>query len=338
MKNFMHKLLFFSLLLLICSSCSTSQSKSVKHSFNLDKILSKIPLCDQEKLETLFHHMMTGDYFACTLFGNKPMTFQEFHDDPWKMSSYCMVCPYYYHYMDEGWKTWTKYRSFFPSSKFIFAKIPSKVGYEFIILINKEAFRKMFDANKDIFEQGFGPQVTVEQVLHDFEEGQKPFSQVLNEHEGLVGLVLGYGRKGSLSVFMDAALRFQIMRKSLHPLAPPCEHEKLASKAARNTVKLREKTLFHKGVKWHQLNYFQIADVEDPYEVLNKNKEKEVIFGPAWQERIVDILPPNFFSIKGSEELARLRQEYGETMQTAREIFKTKSFLIGFLEQYCKQR
>lgn len=335
--DFMHKLLIFLFLWFICLSCSTSQSESIKYDFNLNKQLSNIPPCDQQKLEILFHHMMTGDYFACTLFGNKPMTFQEFHDDPWKMPSACMVCPYYYHYMDEGWKTWMKYRSFFPSSKFIFAKIPSKVGYEFIILINKAAFKKMFDANKDVFEQGIGPQVTVDQVLHDFEEGVKTFSQVLSEHEGLVGLTLGYGREGSLSVFMDAALRFQIMRRNLHPLAPQCEHEKLKSKAAQNTIKLREKTLFRKGVKWHQLNYFQIADVEDPYEEVNKCKEREEIFGPSWQEKIVDILPPNFFSIKGSKELTQLRKEYSEAMQTARETFKTKSFLRGFLEQYCKQ-
>jgi hypothetical protein len=236
--------------------------------------------------------------------------------------------------MDEGWQTWTKYQSLFPSKKFIFTKIPSKVGYEFIILINKEAFEIIFDENKDIFEQAFGPWVTAEQVLHDFEMGNKNFSQVLNEHEGLIGLVLGYGREGSLAAFYDAALKFQILRKSLHPLTPPFEHAKL-SKASQNTMKLREKALCHKGVQWHQLNYFQVTDVKDPYEELNKNKAKEEIFGPAWQERIVEILPPNFFSIKGSEELTFLREDYGEAMQKARETFKNKSFLRGFLEQYC---
>lgn len=325
------KYIFF-LFLFLLIGCQSQQKVT-----SFDKQISKIPKEDQEKLEILFHFMMTGDYFACTLFGNKPMTFQEFHDDPWKMSSFCMVCPYYHYYIDEGWKTWVKYKSFFPSQKFIFSKIPSKVGFEFIILINKEAFRKLFEANKDIFEQGLGPEVTVDQVLYDFEKGEKNFSKLLNEHEGLVGLVLGYGREGSSSVFMDTALTFQIMRKSLHPLTPPCEHQKLMSKATQNTLKLKEKSFFRKGVKWHQLNYFQTADVEDPYEELNKNKEKEEIFCPSWEERFVNILPPNFFGIKGSEELANLRKEYGKAMQKARDTFKTKSFLVGFLEEYCKQ-
>lgn len=321
---------FFLLILVI--GCHGLRKKT-----SVEEQLSRIPLEDQKKLETLFHHMMTGDYFACTLFGNKPMTFQEFFEDPWKLPSAGMCNPYCFFYLEEGWQTWVKYKKQFPSSQFIFTKIPSKVGYEFIILINKVVFKKMFDENRDVFEQGLGPQVTVEQVLHDFEEGKKTFSQVLNEHEGLVGLVLGYGREGSLSVFMDDTLRFQIMRKSLHPLTPPCEHEGLVSKATQNTIKLREKTLSRRGVKWHQLTYFQIKDVEDPYEELNKNKNSEEIFYPSWQERIVHILPPNFFSIKGSEELVCLRKEYGEAMQKARETFKTKSFLRGFLEQYCKQ-
>jgi hypothetical protein len=318
-------------LLILVAGCHEMQKKTF-----VEEQLSQVPLEDQKKLEILFHYMMTGDYFACTLFGNKPMTFQEFFEDPWKLPSVGMFNPYCFFYLEEGWQTWVNYKRLFPSSQFIFKKIPSKVGYEFIILINKVAFKKIFDENRDIFEQALGSQVTVEKVLHDFEKGQKTFSQVLNEHEGLVGLVLGYGREGSLLVFRDVALKKQIMKRSLHPLTPSCEHKRLASKATQNTIKLKEKSLFRRGVKWHQLTYFQIKDVEDPYEELNKNKDSEEIFYPSWHERFVHILPPNFFSIRDSEELKHLRKEYDEAMQKARETFKTKSFLRGFLEQYCK--
>lgn len=303
----------------------------------LEQQLSTIPPCDQQKLERFFHRMMTGDYFASTLFGNKPLTFQEFHEDPWKMSSYWMICPYHNYLMDEGWETWTKHKSLFLSSKFIFSKIPTKSDYEFIILINKVAFKKMFEENRDVFEQALGPQITVEQILNDFEEGKKTFDQILNEHVGLWGLVLGYGRGGSLLVFKDSALRLQIIKRSLYPLAPRCEHEKIASKGMQNAIKFSELNYSRQGVQWHRLTYFQMEDVEDPYDELNKSKNLSEIFCPSWEEQIVDILPPNFYSIKGSEELANLRKEYGEAMQIARETFKTKSFLVGFLEQYCKQ-
>jgi len=298
--------------------------------------LKSIPHGDQKKLETLFHHMMTGDYFACTLFGDKPMTFQEFHDDPWKMSSQCMVCPYHHYYLDEGWQTWNKYRSLFPSEKFIFTKIPSKSGYKFIILINKEAFEKVFEENRDIFEQALAPSITCQQILQDFEAGRKTFSEILNDHEGLVGIVLGYGREGSLFVFRDTILSSQILKKSLHPLAPPCAHEKLVSKGMQNHIKMREKRLSRHGIKWHQLAS-QSEDVEDPYEELNQREQIAEIFYPAWQENFVDVLPPNFFSIKNSEEKEQLSKNYAVAMQLSRQIFKEKSFLVGFLEQYCKK-
>ncbi|NGX54836.1 MAG: hypothetical protein KR126chlam2_00456 [Chlamydiae bacterium] len=318
-------------ILFILSSCYSPDQKII----SLEEQLSKIPVEDQQKLETLFHHMMTGDYFACTLFGNKPMTFQEFHDDPWKLSSHCMACPLYHFYMEEGWKTWVKYRALFPSKNFIFAKIPSKGGYEFIILINRGVFEKMFDANRDIFQQALGSQITAEKIFHDYEEGQVTFGEVLNDHEGLVGLVLGYGREASLCAYRDESVTTQILRKSLHPLSPSNVHDKLPNEV-RLGLTLRAHRLCRKGTLWHQLPCFHVEDAEDPYEELKKNQQMGSFFHPPLQELIVDILPPNFFCIKNAEETDTLKKEYGHAMHVARESFKTKSFLRGFLEQYLK--
>ena len=67
-----------------------------------------------------------------------------------------MVNPYNHFFLDEGWKTWIKYQQIFPSQRFIFTKIPSKGGYEFLILINKTAFKKIFEKNRDLFETSLG--------------------------------------------------------------------------------------------------------------------------------------------------------------------------------------
>ncbi len=135
-------------LLIHAAGCHSLHKKT-----SFEEPLSKIPIEDQQKLETLFHQMMTGDYFACTLFGNKPLTFQEFFEDPWKLPAAGMFYPHGFFYLEQGWNTWIKYQNQFPSSRFIFKKIPSKVGYEFIILINKLAFSKLFDENKDILKK-----------------------------------------------------------------------------------------------------------------------------------------------------------------------------------------
>lgn len=321
-----------SFFLLIFVGCSQNPSK-MDH---LEERISKIPSADQQKLETLFQRMMTGDYFACTLFGNKPMTFQEFHDDPWKLSSYAMVNPYNHFYLDEGWKTWVKYRDFFPSERFIFTKLPSILdGYDLLLLINKAAFKNMFNANRDLFEEALGSNITAEKIFQNFEGKQKTFDQVLNSHEGLVGLVLGYGRKGSMQAYHDWALMRQILRNSLYPLSPSMEENKLP-RSLQISLKFQEKKLIQRGTKWHQL-HFDVEPAKDPYAELNKNNQTHEFLLPPWQEIITHILPPNFSCIKGSIEAVELKEEYSHAMQIARETFKTKSFLRGFLEQYCEQ-
>lgn len=310
--------------LLVLIGCHSPENRSLD---------SLIPLEDRQKLEILFQRMLTGDYFAATLFGNKPVTFQEFHDDPWKLSSYAMVNPYNHFFLDEGWNTWIKYQKSFPSQRFIFTKIPSKGGYEFLILINKIAFKKVFQENRDLFAEALGDQVTAEQIFQDFESQQKTFEQIVNDHEGLVGLILGYGREGSLSVFHQGALEFQILRNVLHPLSPPLNEKKLPRKFLIG-LRWKEKRLTQKKVKWHQLLNFETS--QDPYVELCKSSEITEFSLPSWQERVFHILPPNFTVIKGSEEGKQLKKEYDIAMQKARETFKAKSLLQGFLEQYCK--
>jgi|GEM_PF-2555992 len=329
----MHYLLEF--LLLFCVACSSCQNKSTNH--QIQKQLSKIPLDDQEKLGILFQQMMTLDYFASTLFGNKPVTFREFHEDPWKLSSYSMMNPYYYFYLEEGWQTWIKYRELFPSTRFIFSKISSqRGGYEFLILINKMAFLEMFKENYDLFEQALGASITVEQMLEDFENQEKSFFEILNNHEGLVGLVLGYGREGSMHAHRDWVLNLQILRDTLYPLYPPMQEDKI-SRENLTSLKFQEKRLVQRGTKWHQIYPSNMEPAEDPYLELNKENQVCEFLLPQWQEQIAHILAPNFSVVKFSAEAKKLKNEYALSLQLAREALQTKSFLIGFLEQFCKK-
>lgn len=296
---------FFWLLFLVLSGCHAPDQKNKP----LGNTLSLIPIEDQQKLEVLFQRMLTGDYFAGTLFGSKPVTFQEFHDDPWKLSSRVMVNPYNHFFLDEGWKTWIKYQQIFHSQRFIFTKIPSKGGYEFLILINKTAFKEIFEKNRDLFETALGVQVTVEKIFQDFESQQKTFEQIVNDHEGLVGLILGYGREGSMGAFQHCAVECQILRNVLHPLSAPLDEKKLPRKFLTG-LKWKEKWLTQRGVKWHQLLHFDIEPSRDPYAELCKSSEQSEFFLPSWQEQIFHILPPNFTVIKGSKEANQLKKRY----------------------------
>jgi len=320
--------LILCVLLLALTGCHSSKERTIEQK------LSSIPLEDQEKLEHLFHYMFTGDYFGAVLFGNKPMTFQEFHEDPWKLNSAFSIFPHLYYYLEQGWNTWLKYETLFPSEDYLFAKIPAKTGYEFIILINREAFAKMFEKNQDLFVQALGDKITADAIILEYQKGEKTFSEVLNEDEGLVGLVLGYGREATLLTIRKERASHQLFRKSLHPLTPPATHEKLKSQSRRISLHYREKRLSRLGYKWHQLG--SNDGPADPYKKLNQSRESCEFVHPSWQMYLVDILPPNFSCVKKCRETKQLKKEYAQSMRQARKVFAKKSFLSGFLEQYCE--
>lgn len=323
MKSFV----YFLFTLLIVVSLSSGEM--------IDNKVSLIPLEDQKKLDILFHHMMTGDYFSCTLFGNKPMTFQEFQADPWKILSRHMLNPYYFFYLENGWKAWEKYKHSFPSKNFIFTTIPSKAGYRFIILINKPAFAQVFGDNQDIFQKALGQTITAEQILQSFEDGQKTFEEVLKDHEGLVGLVLGYGRDNSMRVYRSEALKLRLLMQNLHPLALHSKREELPNKI-QNVLRVRTIKLLQKGTKWNQILQYNDIKVDKKdicKELINLSNQseffrKEGIYFPSYLEA------PNFSCIKDSMETKQLKQAYGEAMKKAARACKQSSFLKAFLEQY----
>ncbi len=334
----MHCVIHFLLLIsLVAALFGCSSSLDQNEEKQVERQTAKIPLEDQKKLEILFQHMMTNDYFACTLVGNKPLTFQEFYSDPWKISSQAMGNLANHVYLDEGWEVWVKYRELFPTENFIFNKIPSSTnGYDFLILINKAAFRKMYHANQDLFQEVLGPDATAERLLTDFEEGKKSFSKLIEKHEGLTGLVLGYGREGSLQVHRDWVLKTEILKENLHPLSPPMQEDKLSG-SFLIAIKFHEKRLAYQGVKWHQVHTYQDDPSPDPCVELMKNNQMHIFLLPTWQENVVHILPPNFSVVKGSQEASILKEEYAHAMEIARKEFHERSFLLGFLKNFCKQ-
>jgi hypothetical protein len=314
---------------IILVSCSSSHEKII------EKKIATIPLEDKKKLEALFQQMMTGDYFPCTLFGNKPITFQEFQSDPWKISSQYMLNPYSFFYLEVGWETWEKYKPIFPSKRFIFTIVPCKVGYQFIILINRPAFEEIFQKNQDIFQNALGPKITSDKILKEFEAGQKTFEEILNNHEGLVGLVLGYGRENSMKTYRSDALQLQLLKKSFHPLTSASLYKELPKKT-QNFLKVKEKKILTKGTKWHQIlqyNDVQIdkKDICNELTKLSNNLEFFRLEGDYFPYYLES---PNFSCIKDSKESNQLKKEYGDAMKKARKAFKQTSFLQGFLEQY----
>ncbi len=84
--------------------------------------------------------------------------------------------------MQMGWKTWVKYRDHFAQSSFVLRaeKSPWIENGILILLLNKKKIDEVIDANRDLFLETLR------------------IEEVVQQHEGLLGILLGYGRNNSM--------------------------------------------------------------------------------------------------------------------------------------------
>jgi hypothetical protein len=88
-----------------------------------------------------------------------------------------------------GWKTWLKYQHFFTGTSYLLwaEKSPWIENAEVILLINKKLFSSLIEHHQNDFQED------AEFLLK--EAKNKPFlMEVLHKHEGLIGILLGYGK------------------------------------------------------------------------------------------------------------------------------------------------
>lgn len=99
--------------------------------------------------------------------------------------------------LKKGWNAWTKYENGV-SDEFLFAKETSIHNplSVWVFVIHKNLFCKTINENKFDFERILDRKITGEEL---FEEAKrKPlFSKVLKRNEGLLGILLGFGKNNS---------------------------------------------------------------------------------------------------------------------------------------------
>ena len=187
------------LLITVALCFGTSFINSFHKPIDVAKVLEALPQEDRESLEWLFRDFWDSSY---VLFGSKPMSICCMEKiDPYNpqisevsdvMSSIGRL-----HLSNlarvKGWEVWKKYRHLFPSSKFVFfenhnAKKP------LIILINKQSFLKKIQENVDYFREMLLTDITAQKIFDDCLKSDDMFGHVLKNHDGLIGILLGYGK------------------------------------------------------------------------------------------------------------------------------------------------
>lgn len=188
-------------------------------------ILSAISNKDREKLSYFFKYSILWDTFGYVLLGEKPMALGDVITkiNPfaclWEKGSYKMQAiddcaplfgQRFLRYLrgafssdriklKNAYKTWKKYEKFFPLSQFLITYENSY--YEgchdvSILLINKKAFIEKVNQHLDDFKMILNRDVNGETLLEELKS--KPFlSEVLMNHDGLIGILFGYGRENA---------------------------------------------------------------------------------------------------------------------------------------------
>jgi len=177
-------------------------------SYDLSEALEHIPLEEQRDLEAFFRHLIVQESCGFTFFGEKPMSlggFWELNDlifsqevlDP--IGFILETCGSKNIQIQKGWKTWTKYRHLFPENNFLIfdSKFNFSNNYHLIICINKRTFSESFNRNIESFQLILGKDISSEKLIQLFQKEKENFYAVLNDHHGLLGILLGYGKENS---------------------------------------------------------------------------------------------------------------------------------------------
>jgi len=173
---------------------------SLGYGSNVQQQLQSIPKKDQEILEDFFSYMVSYEYFGYVLFGDKPMAAGGF-DTHFTIENTLSEGAAKQRRLRLGWQTWKKYASLFPSEKFILrlSKNPISPSFYWIVIINKDSCLRCIEANLDIFKAVLGRFITPESILFDLATKEDIFKEVLNKHDGLLGILFGYGRHNAMN-------------------------------------------------------------------------------------------------------------------------------------------
>lgn len=154
---------------------------------------------DRKRLAGLMQKLFAEDSFAYTILGSKPISW-ETYQNPLPLSNWTRFYDSFSEHnrtLRSGWKTWEKYQHLFPSAH-LWAENPKCYpGSISILIVNEDRFNDVVNKNKRDFQE-----VLCREIVDGFQlireaKNRSLLNEVLEGHQGLIGIVLGYGRDNS---------------------------------------------------------------------------------------------------------------------------------------------
>lgn len=194
--------LFFVVLILPFFCWQYSQLRETSVQF-LDRQGQKqvllLPAKDRQRLLSFMRLLFAEDSFAYGLLGSKPVSWVCYLNPfPFvSISRFQESFTEYHRTLRIGWKVWSKYRHLFPGTRLWVENSPHHPGVLSIFIANEDQLNVVVKNNKRDFQDILHREVADgSQLLTEADYGSL-IDDVLQNHQALIGIVLGYGRENS---------------------------------------------------------------------------------------------------------------------------------------------
>lgn len=179
----------------------------------------------QEKiyLKKFFKTLFFSSSFGYTIFGEKPMSIEVITLDPYlpKIEDLEYADIEYFtnfYNLHRGWRIWKNHFEKIPLKGFSLISYPSTIGSKHleISIINHQKFLEVVSEHLDVFQIIINKKLEPNEILGKYIKGEGEIFQIIQNHHGLLGILLGYGKDNAWQFLNDAPLGDFVDLKSLN--------------------------------------------------------------------------------------------------------------------------
>jgi hypothetical protein len=153
---------------------------------------------DRLAIDTFFRIFLLKSAGAYTLFSDKPMTFDSYFDPfAGEWTSLCRRSYLENMQLRKGWEAWEKYQHLFPSHQFLLQSRRLNSNQVELVLIHKKHVIQIMKQHLSDFQKVMGEKITPLELLSRYQKGDVALFDLLKEHHGLLGILLGFGKRNA---------------------------------------------------------------------------------------------------------------------------------------------
>ncbi len=165
----------------------------------IDRVISNMTSDEKEALDYFFRELLLHEGGAYVLKGSKPTALGDFFFPTLREIYFFGIQSFKKGVLlKKGFKTWKKYESSFPFIHYsLICSEDSENEIYRVLLINKKSFVKEVSKHLDDFRDFLGVDATPERILENLIHEDHFYRKLFNDHSGLTGILLGFGKHNS---------------------------------------------------------------------------------------------------------------------------------------------